>query len=218
MIIRNKTDKTIVVEYLDNQYEIDSMLEQSIEIDDNGILRCFQKVPSFRFCLGKHFLQGPVRNTWLFGPLLFLHFDSFITVSNEIKRIEITDKKYDSNLFYLYSTLLFNNKQADSYDYHNHSDKKRVQLFSFIFVLPIAIIAFLLAIGSIYGIISEFSFESIIIFLICLVPTIILFAIIKTLKKFFEFKNHFKEIMQKAKNVSIIKDSGWFVKCSETEI
>lgn len=81
------------------------------------------------------------------------------------------------------------------------------------FIIPFIIVSLLLALVSLYGIIFEFSLDSIAVLLVCAVPLVITSALTKDIIAFLNMrKSCFKR--SKSCEVSVLKD-GRFIKCVE---
>lgn len=206
----NRTEGEIVVEYNECQCLISSNCQQKICVNGDETLRIYKKESSHRLCFGQRLLRGTVKNIWLFGPLIRLNYDAKIILSESVNQIEVLETKKKLFMFFVYSLLLFNSKAADEYDYHNVFCRRFVKFSSALFILPFAIVSFILILISFYGMIFEFSLESVLVLILCFIPVIISFAMIKDLIEFINFKSNF---LKKSKQVLILKDIGWFIKC-----
>lgn len=209
----NKTDVAVIAEWQNGQVRIEPRTKQAIEAEMDSMIRIYKDKPSSRLCFARCLSRESVKNVWRFGPIVLVGFDSFLKASGGNERIEITEKTH-SSLFSLFGMLYFNGGYADSYDYHELTDRKNVQMLSAICLLPFAILSMVLLIACIYGLITEFSFESFLILLLCSVPTIVTSAMIKSINKFINFKKHFPENMKDAKETQILSDNGKTVKYS----
>lgn len=148
---------------------------------------------------------------WIFDPVIHLDYDAIITPT--AKRIEISESKKNRFLFFIYSLLLFNNNEADEYAYHDTICKRRIKGYGMIFIIPFIIVSLLLTLVSLYGMIFEFSLDSIGVLLVCAVPVVITAVLTKDIIAFLNMrKSCFKR--SKSCEVSVLKD-GRFIKCVE---
>ena len=85
---------------------------------------------------------------------------------------------------------------------------KKIKLLSALCLLPLAIISAVLLIACVYGLITEFSFESFMLLLLCSVPTVITAAMIRSINRFINFKKHFPQNIKEAKETQILSDNG----------
>lgn len=210
--ILNKTNEKIVVQSETHKYIIDKGCQEKICAGDGGRLRIYKQNFLCRLCFGQILLRGNVKNMWIFGPIIHLDYDAIITPT--AKRIEISESKKNRFLFFIYSLLLFNNNEADEYAYHDTTCKRRIKGYSMIFIIPFIIVSLLLALVSFYGIIFEFSLDSIAVLLVCAVPVAITFALTKDI---IAFLNVQKKTYKKSRHneVTILKEEGRFIKCAE---
>lgn len=209
----NKTDSTVVVEWQNSQVKIEPRTKQAIESEKDSAIRIYNDKTLSRLCFARCLSRESVKNVWRFGPIALIGFDSFLKASGGNERIEITEKTH-SLLFSLFNLMYFNGGYADYYDYHKSADRRKVQMLSALCLLPLAIISAVLLIACIYGLITEISFESFLILLLCSVPTIITAAMIKSINRFINFKKHFREKIEESKEADILSDNGKTVKYS----
>ena len=209
----NKTDAAVIAEWCNGQVRIEPRTKQAIEAERDTMIRIYKDKPSSRLCFARCLSRESVKDVWRFGPIVLVGFDSFLKASGGNERIEITEKTH-SSLFSLFGLLYFNGGYAEHYDYHGSADRKKIKLLSALCLLPLAIISAVLLIVCIYGLITEFSFESFMLLLLCSVPTIVTSAMIKSINKFINFKKHFPQNMKDAKETQILSDNGKTVKYS----
>lgn len=214
IVLFNKTEDTILVEYSDSVLKILPREKQAAEIEKGTLIRIYKAKKSSRLCFGKCFSAESVRNIWRFGPVMMLYLDSFYRVKNENISIEITGRTMQSNLISIYDIILLNGNQADSYDYHVPSDKKKIGYFSALCLLPLALLSFVLLSGTIYGLIFEFSAESVFLFLLCLIPDLICFFLAKSVHKSIHIKENSSNVINDLKMVEILSDYGKIIKFS----
>lgn len=212
--VLNKTKDKIVIQYDEYQHTVDVNCQETLCIDDNVRLRIYKKKSLCRLCLGQIFLHGIAKNMWIFGPVILLNYDSFICPPKGIRQIEITETTEKRFLFFIYNLLLFNANKADEYDYHNIHFKRKVRKYSIVFMIPFFIISFLLISASLYGMIYDFSLESIIVLLLCAIPIAVTIALTGDRMGFLNVE---RSPIKKSKHqdVSILKDIGWFIKCAD---
>ena len=209
----NKTDVTVIAEWRNGQVRMEPRTKQAIEVERDSTIRIYKDKPSSRLCFARCLSRESVKDVWRFGPIALIGFDSFLKASGGNEQIEITEKTH-SALFSLFGLLYFNGEYADYYDYHGSADRKKIKLLSALCLLPLAIISAVLLIACVYGLITEFSFESFLILLLCSVPTVVTSAVIKSINKFINFKKHFSENMKDAKEAQILSNNGKTVKYS----
>lgn len=208
IVLFNKTKDTIVVEYSDSVLRILPREKQTAEIEKETLIRIYKAKTSSRLCFGKCFSVEPVRNIWRFGPVMMLHLDSFYRVKNENLSVELTSRTLQSNLISLYDIILLNGNQADRYDYHAPNDKKKISFFSALCLLPLALLSFVLLMGTIYGLIFEFSVESVFLFLLCLIPALICFFLSKSVHKSIHLNENSSKAIKELKRAEILSDYG----------
>lgn len=209
----NKTDVAVIAEWQNSQVRIEPRTKQAIEAEKNSSIRIYKDKPSSRLCFARCLSRESVKDVGRFGLIALINFDSFLKTSGGNERIEITEKTH-SSLFSLFSLLYCNGGYADHYDYRGSADRKKIKLLSALCLLPLAILSMVLLIACVYGLITEFSFESFLILLLCSVPTIITAAMVKSINRFINFKKHFPENMKDAKETQILSDNGKTVKYS----
>lgn len=216
VIINNITDSLLVMENSEKHYEIAPNSKQSIEIENINEFRIFKKLASSsKLCIGQYLSKETLRNIWIFGPTIIINLDSNFKIYNGIKQINVTEKKYHFFLFAIFSVLVFNNELAEFNDYHKKSDKNKLIIFAFICMTPLFIISFILTVGCIFGIISDFSIESILICFFCIIPTSIFIGLLKSIYKLVRIDNKLKSIPDDTKQIKILAKSRWLVKFSE---
>lgn len=209
----NKTDSVLAVEWQSGRVEIEPRCKQAIEAEKDLTVRVYKKNPTSRLCFARCLSRESVKDAWRFGPIALIGFDSFLKATGGNERIEITEKTH-STLFSLFSLLYFNGGYAEHYDYHGSADRKKIKLLSALCLLPLAIISAVLLIACVYGLITEFSFESFMLLLLCSVPTVITAAMIKSINRFINFKKHFPKNIKESKEAEILSDNGKTVKYS----
>lgn len=216
VIINNLTNEPIVIGNAEGYYEIVPNSKQSVEIESNNEFCAFKKIfRSSKFCIGQFFSKETLRNIWIFGPTIIINLDSHIKISNETRQINISEKKYHFFLFAIFSVLVFNNELAEFNDYHKKADKNKLIIFAFICMIPLFIISFILTVGCVFGITSDFSIESILICFFCMIPTIIFIGLLKSIYKLAQIDNKLKSIPDDTKQIKILADYRWLIKFSE---
>lgn len=216
VIINNITDESIVIENLKEYYEIAPNSKKIIEIESDNEFCVFKKVSrSSKFCIGQFFSRETLRNIWLFGPTIIINLDAHIEMPNEIKQVNISEKKYNFFLFAIFSVLIFNNELADFNDYHKKTDKNKLIIFAFICMFPLFIISFILTVGCIFGIITDFSIGTILICFLCMIPIGVFIGLLKSICKLKRIDTRLKSISEDAKEIKILANFGWLIKFSE---
>lgn len=204
------------MESSEKHYEIAPNSKQGIEIENVNEFRVFKKLaPSSKLCIGQYLSKETLRNIWIFGPTIIINLDSNVKIYNGIKQMNVTEKKYHFFLFAIFSVLIFNDELADFNDYHKKADKNKLLIFALICMIPLFIISFVLLIGCVFGIVNDFSIESIIICLFCIIPISIFLWLLKSIYNLIWIDNKLKKFSDNSKLIKIYADYGWLIKFSE---
>lgn len=209
----NKTDSAVAIGWQNGQVRVEPRCKQTIEAEKNSPIRIYNDKTSSGLCFGRCLSRESIKDVWRFGPVALINFDSFYKASGGNEHVEITEKT-QSSLFTLFSLLYFNGKPAECYDYHETADRKRIKILSILCLLPLAVISAVLLIACVYGLITEFSFESFMILLLCSVPAIITAAMIKAINRFINFKKNFHKNIRNSKEAKILAQNGRTIKYS----
>ncbi len=216
VIVNNSTDSLLVMESSEKQYEIAPNSKKSIEIENINEFRVFKKIShSSKFCIGQYFSKETLRNIFLFGPTIIINLDSNIKIHNTTKQINVTEKKYHFFLFIIFCALIFNNELADFNDYHKKADKNKLLIFALICMIPLFIISLILLIGCVFGLVNDFSIETIFICLFCMIPISIFLSLLKSISNLILIDNKLKNSSYNLKLIKIYADYGWLIKFSE---
>lgn len=211
--VTNKTDSAVVIEWRNGQARVEPRCKQTIEAEKDSPIRIYNDETPSKLCFGRCLSRESVKDVWRFGPVALINFDSFYKATGGNEHVEITEKT-QSSLFILFRLLYFNGKPAEYYDYHGTADRKRMKMLSSLCLLPLAIISMMLLFVCIYGLITEFSFESFMILLLCAVPAIITAAMIKAINRFINFKKNFHKNIKNSKEAKILAHNGRTIKYS----
>ncbi|MCM1364055.1 MAG: hypothetical protein NC122_03275 [Faecalibacterium sp.] len=219
--INNKTASTLTVEYKETFYKVSVGDKIIIEMDEsNNKLHVFQSdISSSKLYLGKFLSKETVRNMCMIGPLLYIAFDLFYELPTGIRKIDIIEKKYHFMLFSIFSLLHVADSKSDTctYDYHKKSDKSRLYILSAICTLPLAVICFILTVGSMYSLIWDFSFLSVIICLITAALTALLISMSKSINGYIHFDSNFRKVIESSKMAKIISRNNYVINYFEVE-
>ena len=220
LVINNLTQSDIVVDCA-NDYRkvIAANSNDIIEIVDVETVRIYKKNKNFsKFCVGQFFMKETLRNVWLFSLILMINFDTVFTIPTAIKHIDVNEKKYHYSIFTVFSLLQVNEKLFNpSYHFHNVVDRRKVIFLNCFYFLPGFIIALILAVVTFTGIFFDFdfSFEAIIIYLLCIGYSFIFIKLIKSVNKFRNFSKYSIEEIKNIKPVKIKKESWRYIRYAE---
>ena len=213
VLINNNTNSKLLIDYSNNRYIIDAGDRKTIDIDDDILRFSVETQKSLRLCIGQFFCKGEIRNELIFGLTSIVYPCSYFKVPENMKTIDVSERKYHVYLFTIFCVLTFNNKIADSYKYCSKRDTGIIKIQSTALLLPLSIMFFLLTITAIYGVIFEFSFGALIFLLICcLVLDPFLISVARDLSDLIKLNERAKNKISESKMAIINKDSGWLVK------
>lgn len=215
-LVNNSTDSLIVIENSARHYEIAPHSQENIEYESNDTFRVFKSCNrSSRFCISQYFQKDTLRNIWIFNPAITINLDSYIKLSNQTRRINVSERKYHFYMFAIFNILIFDDAFADFNDYHEKSDKNKLMLLSALYLLPVFLGGLFLAIISLFGIISDFSFEDAFIYLLCLIPLLIFVAMYRAFRKVISIDEELKRSSTNLKRIAVHTDLGRKIKYSD---
>lgn len=140
-----------------------------------------------------------------------MNLDSFIKPNGQ-KKIKITERQYHFYAVALFQVLSFDEELADSYDYHEKTDKKKLKLLLSIYLLPIFLVSLFAAIALIYGLIYDFSLENIFVDVVCILLIMLFVFMHKAFSKVVLVGEQLKNASTSLKRVISYIDCGRKVK------
>ena len=216
VIIKNSTDKALIVEYSNQQYTVGLNEKLNVELTQSDKIRIYPRfAKSTHFAAGQFFMKGTLRNAWLFMLAYIVSLDSVFTMPRGVRLLDITSRDYHHSTFIVFRLLLLNGKAPDKCEFRKSADRKIVMLLNCITILPICIFCFGILLLSVYGLIVEFAPEFIVSALLSLVGACVTVSMLKSARRFANISDNTEQVLAENKKIVILKESDRYLKYRE---